>query len=81
MAISSRQHIIAVTSAPASCIVSRTARAPSSDTLLNHRIYRAYLNLQRARVDGRYTAIVKWNTRMDQLLDRYTTTTAMTQEM
>jgi hypothetical protein len=47
------------------------SRATSSETLLNRRIYRAYANLQRARIDGSYAAIVKWTTRMDELLDHY----------
>lgn len=43
----------------------------ASDALLHRRIYRAYMRLQRARVDGRYEAIVKWAARMDARLDQH----------
>lgn len=39
------------------------------DAALSRRIYRAYQNLQRARVDGNYARIVRWKLRVDELLD------------
>lgn len=39
------------------------------DVAVSRRIYRAYQQLQRARADGNYECIVKWKSRVDELLD------------